>query len=1232
MVKIFASEQRKKRAVVALSVLLSASFSLGLVSACTPQATEPEEETPSTVSTADTQLLKNGNFEFYSERDEEFKDKRDFISSPDSWSFSSGSPSSETASGIIRTDEWGKYSVSTHSLIPESARTDADGKEVTSGTLTDAVASDAIAHWDEASIYDRLEFYDFYKIDSQDEFSLYDDNHYSIDFNDVEYLNEVKNLGVHENAKEDEKGLLMIHNHRTSDGVRGTAQYYTSSTSITLSAGTAAEVSVWVRTSNLYHYAAGAEPTEDVEVKARAGAYIGVSHTIGSTTEQMQIKNIITGDGWEQYTIYVRANPFASTSFRMLLGLGQGSSDNRYEAVDGYAFFDDVTCKIISNEEYVEKVGEDGATLGANFVCGLNDKVEDKTFDRDDVAAADKAKRTYALDLHADFGEYDLSNTGRDVTFGLTKEVSGSKTYTSADIDKGLLDNRSDTAHAQTNSIVGKYNIGTLETAASNNNYLKKIFADDFKEKFPFDDGSDIILLLSTNGAAYTATLPEETLAPKTRTLISFYVKTSSIRTGASGAGATLVDGENKTSITPFDSTTVATVDIEGATDEETVKDINKGWVQCFFFVENDTEEAKTFHIELTYGVTAIASSSASAYADGYAAFANFETTTLNKTQYSYAATGTYAQKVSLTASVRDSSKFDDPSANGHQLEEGLALPANYTGVLADSNALVETEKDADGNITNRNPISPETLAEKGIYAGLLSDEHADKYFALENTAWKTVLDTASNNAATYTDWWKNIFGNGGTSANAAYQPLVIVNAGTAASLAYGFFAKSATFAANSTNKVSVRVKLSQGATANLYLTDTSDVSVHSKFLAPSLPTVTYWYDDDGNIVKGDPTADTFDETTDILYRLQPNGLYLKEGDTSGTYYANLSAFERDDAQNYVTTDKTIAFYYNSADQKAYAYYNNETEQYSTPVTPLPTDAGVRYTFQNLSEKQSVITVTGTADNADQWVTLSFYVKTGNEAKDYRFELWAGSRTCTEEDKATQGIPAGGYVFFDRCSTSTVSNYDDVLRSVVEARKEQLNAGKNPGDNGYVGAKDNLPDALYYTFTFFDSPDYLRYDTTLDEEELGNPWGSYEQSSKTESLAWLSFADADGTLLGAAPSAYVFLDYSVNEVTVTPDELGTEDTDTDTDTDTTAPAGDANIWLLLSSILLAVALVFAIVMVIGRRLYKKYHKTTVKVEKPKKVRKAKKEKPQEEPAEEKEPVSEERDENDPYNE
>ncbi len=1168
MAKILENGKWKKRTLTALSLALATTFSLGVFSAC---ATKPDEqeETESKVAPPDTQVIKNGDFEFYSDKlvddDDNGKPlaKYNIISSPDNWTFTSGT--SNTKSGVIDVADWDYFTKTGGYAFKTFTKGEGDdAKEVT----TFESIAEAYENWENADVsaYDRLKFLDLFSTEisaldkNSDEAKLFAKYSYSVDFEDVEkFIDEkdgVEKLGtsgnvfeLHEGATDGEENkektsVLMIHNRRTADdGVRGTAQYYTSGTTVTLSAGTAAEVSVWVRTDALYHY-------KDTKLTRRGGAYIGVTNTVGgSTLDQMQVYNIHTDGEWQKYTFYVRASTFATSTFRIVLGLGQGSSDDKYYAVDGYAFFDDVQCKIVAGTEYDSAVHtENGGVREGIKECTVDSLKEEKQFDYDTVNGV----KSYALDLYSGF-EADADLLKDVAAPALTEEKSGSNLYTSEKIDASRNDDK-------TQNVAEVTTFGAIR--GNTNRYLQKVFANDFENKFPFGgDDTPVVMLLSANGAAYTAKLGDITLEKGERKLISFFAKTSKIQSGLTGASATLIDGENKTVISSFDTTTLATVDIDSKSDDENLKDIYKGWTQCFFFVENDTDEQKTFHIELSYGPTTIVGTDKFSYGEGYAAFTNFEVKSLTKTEYGYASTGDRAKKVSLVGKVTETKKFDSVSATAEKdIESGPALPVNYRGVVGGSNVI-----QAEG-VQNIKPAN--------VYAGLLDSEYVDNYYASAEE-WKTLLDPAANGAADADEWWTSLFGS-------SRQPLVIVNGEEAA---YGYYSETQTVSASSYRRISMRVKVSEGAKANIYLLDTTAEKAGT-MLSPNLPKYTFWYDDEGNIVNMDPQSDAYEKEGKILYALQPNGLYLNaQNPEDPKYYANLSSYngKEDEEGNLLTKDGTIAFYKENG-----IYYGRRVEgeiDRSLVVVDLPTTEGVRYDFSDRTLlPQSQIEIEGTGE----WTTVNFYIHTGNTQKSYRLEVWSGSR-----DGKTKN-PEGSYVFFDNYSSSDASsNFTTIRDEAVQAIKDKLNADKKLGAEDYLGTKDNLPEeyAGYYTFTFYDSDSYLRYDETVDSEGLGNPYYSYTQSSYEEQLVWLSYSEEATAGMDADRS--FFLDYSANEVTVEREYPPTEDNTTDDDhtheSDTEEPM---NIWLLIASGSLAIVLLFAIGAVIVRRIWKNRSKRT----------------------------------------
>ena len=96
----------KKTKKAFIAVLLATAVSCtGLAAAC---ANDSDDNTDSTPKKEDTQLLKNGDFEFFNTPSEEAlkKDKAEYlIKTPVSGTWSSGGDSSNTKSGIIGTTD-----------------------------------------------------------------------------------------------------------------------------------------------------------------------------------------------------------------------------------------------------------------------------------------------------------------------------------------------------------------------------------------------------------------------------------------------------------------------------------------------------------------------------------------------------------------------------------------------------------------------------------------------------------------------------------------------------------------------------------------------------------------------------------------------------------------------------------------------------------------------------------------------------------------------------------------------------------------------------------------------------------------------------------------------------------------------------------------------------------------------------------------------------------------------
>ena len=129
------------------------------------------------------------------------------------------------------------------------------------------------------------------------------------------------------------------------------------------------------------------------------------------------------------------------------------------------------------------------------------------------------------------------------------------------------------------------------------------------------------MVMLSAFGAAYTSSF-DLTVEKEKHQIISFWVKTSDLK-GSTAATVKLTQNgndSNSTSIT-LDSTSVAAVDLDADH-----KDIYNGWVQCFFFVNNELDEDIKLNVDFSYGNTTIKDTAVTAYKSGWVALANMQT------------------------------------------------------------------------------------------------------------------------------------------------------------------------------------------------------------------------------------------------------------------------------------------------------------------------------------------------------------------------------------------------------------------------------------------------------------------------------------------------------------------------------------------------------------------------------------------------------------------------------
>ena len=538
--------------------------------------------------------------------------------------------------------------------------------------------------------------------------------------------------------------LPILHNYSTDGKYNGIQQYYTSAT-INLEANTAAEISLWVKTSDL-KFDKGYDALDEQD----KGAFIDVVQTVGgNSVDSFAIKNINTekiikyasadsktvteSNGWINYKIYVNACDFASSTIQLKLGLGR---EGDAEKCTGYAFFDDVTVTKYRDLQDIESYKENSSKLG-NTTCTLISEKEDKIFNADKEMREPAGNATdfnnaydfhYAIDLASETDKSNGYNAVKldqnNVKAALTSEKADGKVYATSESNSAQLIDVTSADQSEKYDLVKKKENRPTEndvvgTFAANADFAlfngkDKDYSKLLKDALTGDKGisklpkynetnSNMLVMLSSYGAAYTSTIYDvpafdlsKTQADKSDKylVVSFWIKTSNMN-GKTAATLKIYDVAD----TDKEDAQTLTIDTTGVTTNfENEKDIYNGWTQCFFFVKNSTkysdtasENEKKFNIDFSFGNTNI--QNAASYEGGWAAVANLQTLEIDEEVYKLASAGTYTALFSFDSKDDDKSgnKLDEANSTS-DIKTGIATPSTYNGLNGANSAVSKTD------------------------------------------------------------------------------------------------------------------------------------------------------------------------------------------------------------------------------------------------------------------------------------------------------------------------------------------------------------------------------------------------------------------------------------------------------------------------------------------------------------------------------------------------------------
>jgi len=219
---------------------------------------------------------------------------------------------------------------------------------------------------------------------------------------------------------------------------------------------------------------------------------------------------------------------------------------------------------------------------------------------------------------------------------------------------------------------------------------------------------------------------------------------------------------------------------------------------------------------------------------------------------------------------------------------------------------------------------------------------------------------------------------------------------------------------------------------------------------------------------------------------------------------------------------------------------------------------------------ENELAVKVTADTASKyadpngWVEVSILFATGKDAIDYRIELWNGARDAETAQN--------GYVFFEGLSTSSFTESETTYAEKV-GDNNALNLAYTTTVNGtqVLTDADLTANGILYKRALTD------LEVKYNAEESGN-------ISYPAKYVYVDNTQSDGS------KTFVYAIYNtINPVETDPYD-SVEEEEEEEESGCTAQVDSATFWLQFSSILLAVVLVFAMIMLLVKTLRRRHTK------------------------------------------
>lgn len=718
------SKTNKFRKFLISLLSLMIAIMLAFVCACSNTNDDDNDDDDSSSSTeevSDYQTVSNGDFEFNTDEDTTYP-----YSTSISWTRSndksvSSAVSSSNSSGIIDTSDtaYGKLTASSKPVESES-----NGETVYFNPRTPA-------------------YYGLVK------------NEYDADDEDKRINPNVAGTKV-----------LMINNKVSSKPGQGTAQKFTSTSTLSVSQKGYAKISLWVMTYGLDTVVA------DKKASGEYGAYVSITNSMGSSEyENVLIDNINTNGEWANVVLYVQGSEINSSSYTITLGLGRGSKSNTDGYVEGFAYFDNVSITKYTKSEFTDlnvsadkTVSVTESTSKADLTVDLKNTTYTDNGSQADYVDEATAKAKYTtkslmLSYPVDFSYSNLGNG----TFAYNTTVANNYTF-----------------NAEGNVTETK-TFGSLTASVFGDNY-NTIFGDFAKIG---DNDTSVAYMYFANPSSATYTSEKITIASESYKVVTFFAKSGLINSNSVYKAKVTLKEDDKDAVDLFSDVSALTEEGEYGY-----------WTKYTVAVYNPTDRDAAFTINMSFGMIK------GEFTDipkrdlptGYAVIADIKKADVDETTYENILTSTTVNKQTVYGEYL---VYEDETDNTDNDEYNITPDITQQSVIAfepTKNVTSFTFK-GDATKTVRGIVNSKYINANGTYG--------HNQVAIANLDSLNSLKTLRSDGITYNNY---------------AQAIVLSNKEATSS---SFQTTKATFAANSYSTIIVRLRVTGDAQANIYLSST---------------------------------------------------------------------------------------------------------------------------------------------------------------------------------------------------------------------------------------------------------------------------------------------------------------------------------------------------------------------------------------------------------------------------